>query len=231
MKFRFEDFLKNIIPGIILMVGVGLFLIDKPAQLAQGGAILPSYLKEFPELTVLLFLVLSYLVGYINDGLSSWLEYYCIYYFLGTPALRLLRGKGKRISLVTNTGILSHLKTVESLTDDDINITDGAWCYYRAFWSSKNKVIALFKHANNLKDSNPQAGIGEKIKDYYYAYIFSRNLFFSSLFSSVLIFITFYNSLSWKVVVTIILINLFLGIRRRDKSYYYTRNILLACKY
>jgi hypothetical protein len=231
MKFRFEDFLKNIIPGMILLAGISAFIIGDPGQLMQSQNEVHNWLKEFSELILLLFLVLSYLIGYINDGLSSWLEYYCIYYFFGTPALRLLRGRGKRISLVIYADILKHIQAKQALSADAIKISDGPWFYYKAFWTSKNRANILFKHANNLKDSNPQIEIAEKIKDYYYAYIFSRNLFFSALFSSLLIIITFHAILSWKVLVTLILTIIFLGIRRRDRAYYYSRNILLACKY
>ncbi|MGZ3812352.1 MAG: hypothetical protein ACXVB0_21155 [Mucilaginibacter sp.] len=231
MKFRFEDFLKNIIPGIILLIGITVFLVGDPSQLALTESNLHTVLKEYSELVILLFLVLAYLVGYINDGLSSWLEYYSIYYFLGTPALKLLRGKGKRISLVLCTDILKYLQAKESLSDEAIDIDKGTWFYQKNFRLAKDRVITLFKHANNLKDSNPQSSITEKIKDYYYAYIFSRNLFFSTLFSAGLIIITFHSSLSLKGLITLALVIIFLGIRRRDRAYYYTRNILLACKY
>jgi len=230
MKFRFEDFLKNIIPGMILLIGICIYLIGYPVKLEKPTDI-GFEPKEFSALIILIFLVLSYLLGYLNDGLSSWLEHYVIYGLFGNPSLRLLRGKGKRLLLVGHTAILTHLKTNCNLSSDSIQINDGFWIGSKALSVSRQRARLLFKHANDLKDGNSKEAIKEKLNESYYAYVFSRNLFFSYLFALILAVITWHGFLNVKSAVIAILLLIFLGFRRRDKSFYYSRSVLLACKY
>lgn len=230
MKFRFEDFLKNIIPGMILLIGICIYMIGYPVKLDKPKD-LGFEPKEFSELIILVFLVLSYLLGYLNDGLSSWLENYVIYRLFGSPTLRLLRGKGKRLLLIGHTTILTHLKTKCSLSSDAIQIDDGFWIGTKSLSTSRERARLLFKYANDLKDSNSSEIIKDKLNEYYYAYVFSRNLFFSYLFTLTLSIITWHGFLNVKFAIISVLILFFLGFRRRDKSFYYSRSVLLACKY
>jgi hypothetical protein len=160
MKFRFEDFLKNIIPGMILLIGLGVYVIGFPVNLDRLKD-LGFEPKEFSELIILIFLVLSYLIGYFNDGLSSWLEHYVIYGIFGPPSLRLLRGKGSRLILVAHESVLNHLKTQRALSSNDIKVTDGYWLGSSTLRTSRNRARILFKHANDMKNANPNEAVKE----------------------------------------------------------------------
>src|SRR6476661_3451937 len=110
MEFRFQDILKNIIPGMIAISGLLIFFL-KNCSYSDFQKIISSDIKDYSEIILILLLVTSYMVGYCVDALSSLLEHYCIYEIFGTPALRLLKGKGKRIFLSNHSEILHNIKS------------------------------------------------------------------------------------------------------------------------
>jgi len=229
MEFKFQDILKNIIPGSVLLIGLCAYFFGRIPHLESIKTL--GELKEYSEIILLITVIGSYYLGYLNDGLSSWFEHYCIYSLFGTPSLKLLRSKGKRIFLVNADEILEHLKTQKQLGADAVKIGDGRNFFFKSFWTSKSRTIILFKHANVLKDSNTNDALKEKTKEYYNSYIFSRNIFFGTLFTFILMILKFYDIFSITAWILMSLIVIVLFIRRRDKSYYYSRHILLACKY
>ncbi|XHR97130.1 hypothetical protein ACFJIV_11035 [Mucilaginibacter sp. UC70_90] len=229
MEFKFQDILKNIIPGMVVLVGVIiLFLTDITSIFTPATKL--SEFKEFAEVIFLLIVLSSYLLGYINDAISSLLEYYVIYHFFGTPSLKLLKGTGKRIFLAKPDEILQYIKTTKSLNSQDVDLIAGRWFFQKDFRTSKLKARVLFKHANNMKDLPSQECYKDKIREYYNSYVFSRNIFFSICFTLAVIVFSYFKIITFKIWVILALILLLFAIRRRDKSYYYSRQILLACK-
>lgn len=78
MEFRFEDILKNIIPGSIVFSGIVIIILNQ-ITFDCMIEILKSDLKEYSEVLLLLILTSSYLFGYLNDSISSILENYVVY--------------------------------------------------------------------------------------------------------------------------------------------------------
>jgi hypothetical protein len=115
MEFRFEDILKNIIPGMITCFGLSIFFLSNYSYTDIQKTI-SSDIKEYSEIILVLLLVCCYLVGYCVDALSSVLEHYCIYAIFGTPTLKLLKGKGRRIFLSNYTEVLQNIKRKYFLT-------------------------------------------------------------------------------------------------------------------
>src|SRR4051794_33203766 len=95
MEFRFEDILKNIIPGALLLTSL-IFAIVAPLPITTVEAFLKSDIKEYSEILLVSFLVVSYLFGYLIDAISSWAEHYLIHKTFGSPSYNLLTGKGER---------------------------------------------------------------------------------------------------------------------------------------
>lgn len=229
MEFKFQDILKNIIPGMVFLIGLIILFLTDIVRIFPPTTKLSEF-KEFSEVIFLLIVLSSYLLGYINDAISSLLEYYAIYYFFGSPSLKLLKGIGKRIVLAKHDEIIEYIKTEKNLTSLDVDLNAGHWFFQKDFRASKLKARRLFKHANNLKDLPSQECYKEKIKEYYNSYVFSRNIFFSICFTLSVIVFSYFKIITLKVWILLALILLIFGIRRRDKSYYYSRQVLLACK-
>jgi hypothetical protein len=229
MEFRIQDILKNVIPGMILSFGIGSLFINSETQSTYISKLLSF--KDFSEILLLILLTVCYLIGYVNDGISSWCEQYVIYFLFGPPSLRLLRGKGKRLLLVNSDKVLQNLQLKMELSSSEIDLNNGSWFYYKSFWKSKERAIRLFKYANDLKNANPHPIYEERIREYYNSYTFSRNLFFSSLISNALFMVSYNSNLQYKTWLLIFILLTFLGLRRRDKSYYYSRQVFQACNF
>lgn len=110
MEFRIEDILKNIIPGMIFIIGI-LILYFNGFSYPDFIKFISTDIKEYSEIILVLLLVASYIAGYLVDSLSSILEHYCIYKIFGTPSLKLLTGKGDRIKLVNHVAVLDNINT------------------------------------------------------------------------------------------------------------------------
>lgn len=223
MEFRFEDILKNIIPGMVFLIAI-MILFFNQYNYPDFKEIFSSYLKEYSEIILVFILVGSYISGHLLDSFSSLLEYYIIYRIWGAPSLRLLKGKGSRIHLVNHDKVLQNINKQCFSQADTISFTGNL---------KKDKKLSreLFKQANYLKDLNPNADALKKINDYYYSYIFARNLAFSYLILFIVVMGSFLKLLTYPTIIvsTFFLIALFA--RRRDRAYYYSRQVLLASNF
>jgi hypothetical protein len=94
---------------------------------------------------------------------------------------------------------------------------------------TKKEASDLFKLANVYFQRYSDDLTKEKLKEYYYAYIFSRNIFFSAIISSIIYTIAPVNHLNIFGLLFLLILNIILLIRRRDKAYYYSRQVLIAC--
>ncbi len=227
MKFRFEDFLKNILPGMVVFMGIVFLYVGYPFDFASIEQKIPTNAKELSEIILLLFLVISYLLGYFNDAFGSWGEHYVIYRIWGTPSYKLLNGKGKRIKMVQTRQVIEYLLQKEGVAVAQLDAAYNA-CVAAL---DKGRAAEFFKLANELKDENDKSSILSKIDDFYYSYIFSRNLFFSSIFCFISVTIACRHDLNWIFEAVFLLIIVVLGFRRRDQSLYYSRSILLGCRF
>jgi hypothetical protein len=88
---------------------------------------------------------------------------------------------------------------------------------------TKKEASALFKLANVYSQRCSDDLTKQKLKEYYYAYIFSRNIFFLVFISSIIYLITPFNHLNLFLLLFILVLNTIFFIRRKDKAYYFSR--------
>ncbi|KGE14248.1 hypothetical protein [Sphingobacterium deserti] len=214
MNFRVQDLMKILIPGIITTFLSGVLILD-----VKQFTVLSSLIKDTMAVWILVFLSVVYLLGYFVDFLGSLLEQ-LFYKYFDKPSLSLLNEKLKRIPLSDREQIIEYL--CEKLKRSS----------HRPF--DKNSANELFKYANVLKDYSSKRG-NEKISDYYFSKILSRNLS-SSFLSTFAIYAVFFLITPKAVPFNVCSLGLFLGFfctgyRWRIHSFYYSRQVFYtACE-
>jgi hypothetical protein len=210
MEFRFEDILKKIIPGSIVFGAVSLMLLNQ-LSFDYMKKLLQSDLKEYSEILLFIILIGSYLFGYLNDSISSTLENYILYKIIKKPSYYLLTNSGKisKLKIANLDDVLKKINEnfgikIVSLEQTDLN---------------SNKAFKLINQCEKVDDS---------LKEYYFSYIFSRNIFFASIFLSIAIVTSNHLNLEWFSYPIILLILAILYVRRIEKSFYYSRKVIVG---
>ncbi len=221
MQFRFEDILKNMIPGSLIIFSL-IFYFLAPLTGIEFQLFLKNYVQNYSAVIVVVFFIVSYLSGYIMDALASWGEYYAIYKVFGTPAYKLFKQAGTRMIFQNSDLVLNNLDNEYKIYERKMIATDLKTL-------TKKEASALFKLANVYSQRCSDDLTKQKLKEYYYAYIFSRNIFFSVFISSIIYLITPFNHLNLFLLLFILVLNTIFFIRRKDKAYYFSRQILIAC--
>jgi hypothetical protein len=221
MEFRFEDILKNLIPGSVLLSAIALFFFNTTSF--QGIIIIASDLKDYSAVVLVGILVGCYITGFMNDALSSFLEYHFIHRLFGRPSYNLLMGKSERYSLINYETIINNVK---NKFPNDLSLV-----FNNNKANNRKVTVRIFKYANILKIQNDKAEVTAMIKENYYSYVFSRNLFFSVMFSIFFLIMRYHHSLTIFSYVSFLLIILLLAFRRRERDYYNTRYILIASSF
>jgi len=207
---------------MLLMLALIIFFGYDPIRY-QMRTYVPADIKEYSSIVLIIFLVLSFLIGYLNDSLSSWLEHYLIYRVMGTPTLRLLRGRGDRI-FIANAD-LQKIRFFYLSINQNIRSVRAL----HGFSKSRRNAFSLFKIANSRKDSIVSDSYHRKLSECYRAYIFARNIFFAYCISAILVTISMSDQFDVKYYIVMFFIFLILMLRRKDRSYYYSKVVLLSC--
>ncbi len=209
MEFRFEDILKNIIPGSIIFTGVILIILNQ-ITFDCMIEILKSDLKEYSEILLFASLTAIYLFGYINDSISSILEN-ILYKIIKKPSYYLLTNSGKisRLKIANLDAVLEKIKEKFEIEITNLEGTD-------------LNTSKAFKLINQCKKDN------DSLKEYYFSYIFSRNIFFASIFLSIAIVTSNHLKLEWFSYPIVLCILTILYLRRIEKSFYYSRRVILG---
>lgn len=210
MEFRFEDILKKIIPGSIVFTGVLLIILNQ-ITFECMIEILKSDLKEYSEILLFIILTISYLLGYINDSISSTFENYILYKIIKKPSYYLLTNSCK-----INKLKLANLDEVHNKINEKFKIK--IECLEKTDLNSSQ----AFKLINQCKKDD------DSLKEYYFSYIFSRNIFFASIFLSIAIATSIHLNLKWFSYPIILFILTVLYVRRIEKSFYYSRKIIVG---
>ena len=108
MQFRFEDILKNMIPGSVIIFSL-IFYFFTPLTPIAIQSFLKNYIQDYSAVIVVIFFIISYIGGYIIDALASWGEYYTIYKVAGTPAYKLFKQLGNRMTFQNSDLVLYNL--------------------------------------------------------------------------------------------------------------------------
>jgi uncharacterized integral membrane protein len=208
-NFRIQDFQKFILPGTTIL-GILLFLYFQNTNISE---FVMKY-KDFTAPLILVFLILSYLIGYFNDYLGSLFEilYYC---FFKKPSLKLINNTSK-CKLSNKEKILEFIcdKMRCNTTRSTINYT-------------KESAAEIFKFANVLKDRSNSSSSKDRLMEYYFLKIFSRN--FTACFTS--IFILFFSIVlncsvnKYLVLFCMILLAILSLFRWKTHAIYYSRQV------
>lgn len=214
MEFRFEDFLKKIIPGFVLLVGVVTFMMSIYG-LKFFTDIVDSGIKQYSEVVLIILLLVCYLLGYFNDSIGSLIENKILYTIHNKPSYYILSNNCNDKYKVKVDLIFAYVQTkwtysISELKNIPINKEQ-----------AKREASHIFRMINNNKSKDDNI-----IKEFYYSYIFSRNILISYFISGLLICISFI--FAWYIYIFMISIFMILYNRRIEKSYYYSKKVLLT---
>lgn len=176
------DILSNLIPGFLILFALAI-LID----------------KSLNELDITASIVLSYIIGYLNNTLSSWIEDLFNWSWGGKPSDQLLEGKS--IWKVT---------------------------FYQAD-KAKEYLIKEIQVNSPSTDSLFQIALryaitDERVKEFNSNYALSRNLILSFTISSVIVNFYFWFN-TWILAGSAVLIFI-MWIRAKQRGYYFAREVL-----
>ena len=182
MKYSMYDILSILIPGFLILFALAI-LID----------------KSLNELDITASIVLSYIIGYLNNTLSSWIEDLFNWSWGGKPSDQLLEGKS--IWKVT---------------------------FYQAD-KAKEYLIKEIQVNSPSTDSLFQIALryaitDERVKEFNSNYALSRNLILSFTISSVIVNFYFWFN-TWILAGSAVLIFI-MWIRAKQRGYYFAREVL-----
>lgn len=205
MESKFQDILKNIIPGCFLLVSIALISFFTDITFVTN--IIKNTISLPVELLVLFLPFIFFLTGYINDIISSQVEYW-IYEIVDSPSYLILNNKTYRYRIVS-------LDKLKQLLQIDENVT----------LIKSEEAYKKFQKANQMKINN------EEINEFYMSYIFSRNLMISSYIALLysLIILAFEKGLSelFCLIFIFVLVSLFTH-RWNQRAKYYTKKVFLS---
>lgn len=185
MKFKTYDILSSLIPGFLVLF------------------VLLQVLKyEFDKDLILIYTAVAFLLGYIVNALSSWME--DIYFFTwgGKPSNNLLEG-----SDIWKVRFYHSAKAKNLLASETTNTTP-----------KKDELFSIaMRHGN---------GISTRVDDFNAMYAFSRALLTTTLIGSVLLLIQ--HCKEWQYWVVLIPSLIIVWLRCKQRAYYYAREVLNA---
>lgn len=201
MEYKFQDILKNIIPGFYITVGVLLLCLFSGILEINTFKVLESIPGE---VTIFVVPLLFYVMGYLNDTLSSQYEYFLYSKILKRPSELLLKNTKSRYKINDLDNIKQKLEIKGDITRD--------------------KAYQAFQKANSQKN---HARID--VLEFYVSYIFARNLMTANIIvtlcSLVFCIVSLDKSILWLIFVTYSLLSGIFIFRWRQKAFYYSKKV------
>lgn len=184
MSFKYYDLLSNLVPG--------LFII---------GVINFCFGDNVPHISELILLAISFIVGYLNNAISSWLEDFYRFLWGGNPIN----------AFFNKTGIFK-VRFYQGNAVKKI--------LYEKVSTENSSDIELFSEAMRIANqySTP------RLEDFNSMYAFSRSVLTGFLVSGAIVIYTYYHSAI--VYVTFIGLFLILLFRCKQRNGYYIREVL-----
>ncbi len=211
MNFRIQDLTKTLIPGIVVFF-LSFLLILSEKQFTY----LSLLTKDTMAIWLIIFLATVYTCGFFIDLCGSFFER-IYYHYREEPAMKLLNDKSRRIKLSSSAIIIDYICDILRVSSQSP--------------FQKEPAIKMFKCANVYKDYATN-NAKERVLEYYYSMILSRNLS-TSLLISFLVYLIFFlfNISKWTFnpySLFIILAFLLFGYRWTTLAYYYSRQVFYA---
>lgn len=184
MSFKYYDLLSNLVPGLFI-IGV--------ANICFGDKI--------PHMNEIILLAVSFIIGYLNNTISSWLEGFYRFLWGGNPINAFFDGTG-----IFKVQFFKGEKVKEILSGK---------------LRKKNPSnLEMFTEAMRIANDNSTT----RLEDFNSMYAFSRAILTSFLISGVMVIYTYYQSVS--VYVGFILLFLISLVRCKQRNGYYVREVL-----
>lgn len=205
MEYKFQDILKNIIPGFYITFGIVL-LCWFSGGITNDNSI--NLVKDIPgEVFVFFIPLIFYIIGYLNDILSSCFEFYLYELGCRRPSELLLNNKKKRYRLSKLDEIKSKL---EIASENNI--------------ISREESYKAFQKANAMKDMNK-----DNVSEFYVSYIFARNFMVANLLlsigSSIVAIFNTSNCHIWIIPISYLLLSCLFVYRWKQKALYYSKKV------
>ena len=185
MEFKTYDILSSLIPGFIVFIGLLNF----------------SNVK-FDKDLIILYTALAFLLGYIVNTLSSWLEEFYFWTWGGKPSSNLL--KGENIWKVK----FYHYDEVKLLLVAELNRTN----------PKEDELFSVAMRYANQKDS--------RTDDFNAEYAFSRSMLTTVLLAFALYMKQYH--CDWKFYVVSISLIVICWLRCKQRGYYFAREVLTS---
>lgn len=184
MQFKTYDIFSSLIPGFLILFSLLQFL----------GI---HYDKDY----IIPYTAGAFLLGYLVNTISSWLEDFYFFTWGGKPSSNLLQGKD-----IWKVRFYSHSKAQELLRLDVSTLKP-----------SYDELFSIAMREANLKRD-------PRVEDFNASYVFSRVLLTTILISALLISFRFYND--WRFYAIIIPTLIIIWMRAKQRAYYYAKEVL-----
>lgn len=218
MEFRFHDIFSKIIPGGFFLTICGIFLVPTLVENEQLMKYV-NILKEFDGLLTAFALILTYVIGYIIDGLGSiFLEELLWKIWGGWPVILLHKKKYTKRTTFPHSDLVFKKLSDDCLDGKNENFTI-------------DEYDKLYYYAQNIVRKEGNDKQQERQEQYVEAYIFSRSILVATILSIIAIsLLSFFqpNSYLFSGLLILVLILIFFYYRSLDKALYQTRDILNA---
>ena len=185
MSFKPYDILAALIPGFLVLL-----------------ALLDFFELKFNQDYVIAYTAIAFLIGFMVNALSSWLEDFYYLTWGGKPSDKLLDGKN-----IWKVKFYDHGKVKEILRKKSEKSNP----------SNDNLFAIAMRYSNSQKDS--------RVQDFNANYAFARVLLTAMLLVTIALISTHYQD--WKYYAVLIPILIIIWIRCKQRAYYYVREVLI----
>jgi len=184
MSFKYYDLLSNLVPGLLIIGVINFCFGDK-----------------IPHISEIILLALSFIVGYLNNTLSSWLEGFYRFLWGGNTINAFLNGTGIfKVRFFKGNSV----KKILSGTVTTKNPSN----------------IELFTEAMRIANDNSTT----RLEDFNSMYAFSRAVLTAFLISGGMVIWTYYQSVyAYLGFLVLFIISL---VRCKQRNGYYIREVL-----
>ena len=183
MTFKAYDIFSSLLPGFLLLL-----------------AILNALGFTFDKDMVVAYTPVAFLLGYMINTISSWLEDLYFFSWGGKPSRCLLQGRG-----IWKVKFYHSIKA-KTLLNQDANPN-----------ASLDELFSIaMRYANGQKDS--------RVEDFNGSYALSRSLLTSVIFGSIFLLTQHYQD--WRYYAITIPTVFIMWLRSKQRAYYYCKEVL-----
>jgi hypothetical protein len=184
MKFKAYDILSSLVPGFLILL-----------------ALLRLFNLQFDKDLIVAYTAIAFLLGYIINTVSSWLEDFYYFTWGGKPSSKLLDAKGIwKVKFYHTTEVKALLQA------ESTNAT-----------ASNDELFAIaMRSANGEKDT--------RVEDFNAQYAFSRVLLTTVILGTVALLFTHYGD--WRYYAVLMPIIFIIWLRCKQRGYYYAKEVL-----